>query len=74
MKSFEILDQAKARDTECHKPMVNANIDIFEMFYEESVSYLKRLENLDKVRHTKGPGLASPPVDIKEYAHLLPIV
>jgi hypothetical protein len=28
--------------------MVNINIDIFEMSYEESVSYFKRLENMEK--------------------------
>jgi hypothetical protein len=32
---IEILDQAKALDPECHETMVNANIDIFEMSYEE---------------------------------------
>jgi hypothetical protein len=36
---IEILDQAKA--LEWHEAMVNANIDIFEMSYEESVSYVK---------------------------------
>jgi hypothetical protein len=36
---IEILDQAKARDPEWHKAMVNANIDIFEMSHEESVSH-----------------------------------
>jgi hypothetical protein len=35
--------------------MVNANIDIFEMTYEESVSYFKRLENLEKIRRTNAP-------------------
>jgi hypothetical protein len=39
-------------DPEWHEAMVNANIDIFEMSYEESVSYFKRLENLEKIRHT----------------------
>jgi hypothetical protein len=43
--------------------MVNANIDIFEMFHEESVSYFKRLENLEKIRHTNGLSLATLPVD-----------
>jgi hypothetical protein len=33
---IESLDQAKA--PEWHEAMINANIDIFEMFYEESVS------------------------------------
>jgi hypothetical protein len=42
---IEILDQAKA--PEWHETMVNANIDIFEMTYEESVSYFKHLENLE---------------------------
>jgi hypothetical protein len=37
---IEILDQAKA--PEWHEAMVNANIDIFEMSYEESVFYFKR--------------------------------
>jgi hypothetical protein len=39
--------------------MVNANIDIFEMSYEESVSYFKRLENLEKIKYTNGPSPAS---------------
>jgi hypothetical protein len=43
--------------------MVNANIDIFEMSYEESVSYFKRLENLEKIRRTNGPNPSSLPVD-----------
>jgi hypothetical protein len=36
---IEILDQAKA--PEWHEAMMNENIDIFEMIYEESVSYFK---------------------------------
>jgi hypothetical protein len=52
---IEILYQAKARYPEWHEAMVNANIDIFEMTYEESVSYFKRLENLEKFRHTTVP-------------------
>jgi hypothetical protein len=48
---IEILDQAKA--PEWHEAMVNANIQIFEMSYEESVSYFKRLENLEKIRRAK---------------------
>jgi hypothetical protein len=39
--------------------MVNANIDIFEMPYEEYVSYCKRLENLEKIRHTNNPNPSS---------------
>jgi hypothetical protein len=46
--------------------MVNANIDIFEMSYEESVSYFKRLENLEKIRCTNGPNPSSLPVDDKK--------
>jgi hypothetical protein len=49
---IEILDQVKARNPEWHEAMVNANIDIFEMSYEESVSYFKCLENLETIRHT----------------------
>jgi hypothetical protein len=55
------LDQAKA--PEWHEAMVNANIDIFEMSYEESVSFFKRLENLEKIRRTNGPNPSSLPVD-----------
>jgi hypothetical protein len=43
--------------------MVNANIDIFEMIYEESVSYFKRLENPEKIRCTNHPNSSSLPVD-----------
>jgi hypothetical protein len=46
--------------------MVNANIDIFEMTYEESVSYFKCLGNLEKIRHTNGPSPSSLPVDNKK--------
>jgi hypothetical protein len=60
---IEILDQAKA--PEWHEAMVNANINIFEMSYEESVSYFKRLENMEKIRCTNGPNPSSLPVDNK---------
>jgi hypothetical protein len=46
--------------------MVNANIDIFEMYYEEPESYLKNLENLEKIRRTNSPNPSSLPVDNKE--------
>jgi hypothetical protein len=46
--------------------MVNANIEIFEVFYEESVSYFKRLENLEKIRRTNGPNRSSLSVDNKK--------
>jgi hypothetical protein len=59
----EILDQAK--DPEWHETMVNASIDIFEMTYEESVSYFQRLEKLEKIRGTNGPNQSSLPVDNK---------
>jgi hypothetical protein len=64
---IEILDQAKARYSEWYEAMVNANIDIFEISYEESVSCFKRLENLEKIRHTKSPNPSSLPVDNKKY-------
>jgi hypothetical protein len=63
---IEILDQAKAGDPEWYEVMVNANIDIFEMTYEESVSYFKRLENLEKIRCTNGPNPSSLPIDNKK--------
>jgi hypothetical protein len=62
---IDILDQAKAMEPEWHEAMVNANIDIIEMYYEESVSYFKRLENLEKIRRTNGPNPSSLPVDNK---------
>jgi hypothetical protein len=37
--------------------MVNANIKIFEMYDERSVTYFKSLENLEKIRLTNGLGL-----------------
>jgi hypothetical protein len=36
---IEILDQVKSVDPICHEAMINNNIDIFKMSYEESVSY-----------------------------------
>jgi hypothetical protein len=60
---LEILDQAKALDPEWHEAMVNANIGIFEMSHEESVSYFKRFKNLEKIRRTNGPNPSSLPVD-----------
>jgi DNA repair protein RadC len=60
---IKILDQTKV--PECHEVMVDANIDIFEVSYEESVSYFKRLENLEKSRHTNSPNPASLPVHNK---------
>jgi hypothetical protein len=63
---IEILDQAKAMDPEWHEAIVNVNIDIFEMTYEESVSYFKRLENLEKNRCTNSPDAFSLPVDNKK--------
>jgi hypothetical protein len=64
---IEILDQAKAWDPEWHEAMVNANIDILKMTYEESVSYFKRLEYLEKIRRTNGPNPFSLRVDNKKY-------
>jgi hypothetical protein len=63
---IEILDQAKAMDPEWLETMVNANIDIFEITYEKSVSYFKRLENLEKIRCTNGPNPSSVPLDNKK--------
>jgi hypothetical protein len=60
---IEILDQAK--DPEWHEAMVDVKIDIFEMPYEESVSYFKCLENLEKIRRTNSPYPSSLPVHNK---------
>jgi hypothetical protein len=56
---IEILDQAKDVNPEWHK-------DIFEISCEESVSYFKHLENLEKIRRTNGPNPSSLPVDYKD--------
>jgi hypothetical protein len=65
MKIIETLDQSNARDPEWHEAMVNANIGMFEMSYEEPVPYCKRLENLEKIKRTNGPNPSSLPVDDK---------
>jgi hypothetical protein len=44
--------------------MVDANIDIFEMYYEEYISDFKHLENLEKIRRTNGPNPSSLSADI----------
>jgi hypothetical protein len=41
-------------------------VELWEMSYEESVSYFKRLENLEKIRRTNGPYPSSLPVDNKK--------
>jgi hypothetical protein len=46
--------------------MVNANIDIFKISYEESVSYFKSFENLEKIRRTNGANPSSLPEDNKK--------
>jgi hypothetical protein len=58
---IEILGQSKA--PEWHESIVNAILNVFEMSHEESVSYFKRLENLEKIRRTKGPNPSSLLVD-----------
>jgi uncharacterized protein YdeI (YjbR/CyaY-like superfamily) len=58
---IEILDQAKA--PEWQEAMVNANIHIFQMSYEESISHFKRLETLEKIRSTNGTNPSSLPID-----------
>jgi hypothetical protein len=40
---IEISNQAKAWDPEWHEAMVNIKFDIFEISYEESVSYFESL-------------------------------
>jgi hypothetical protein len=46
--------------------MVNANIESFEMSYEESVSYFKRLNNSEKFRRNNGEGPTTVPVHNKK--------
>jgi hypothetical protein len=42
------------------------SLTFFEMSYEESVSYFKLLENLEKIRCTNGSNPSSLPVDNKK--------
>jgi hypothetical protein len=44
------------------------------MSYEESMSYFKRLENLEKIRRTNGQNAASLPVDKKKRVIVTSIV
>jgi hypothetical protein len=53
-------------DPEWHEVIVNANIDIFEMSFEETVSSFKHLENLEKIKRTNSPNPSSLPVDNKQ--------
>jgi hypothetical protein len=62
----EILDQAKA--PEWHEAIFNANIDILKISHEESVSYFKHLENLEKIRRSNGPNPSSLPADNKKMS------
>jgi hypothetical protein len=73
-KTPKHLDQAKARDAEWHEAMVNANIDIFENSYEESLMYFNYLENLQNIRLTNGPNPSSLPVDNKKRVSVTSIV
>jgi hypothetical protein len=59
---IEILDQVKV--PEWHEAMVNANIVIFEMYYEET--HLKCLENLENIRRTYGSNRSSLPIEYKK--------
>jgi hypothetical protein len=56
---IDFLDQVKAVDPEWHEAMVNAKIFMFEMSYGESISYFKRLENLENIRCTNDPATLS---------------
>jgi hypothetical protein len=57
------LRKSIQRNIEWHEAMVNANNGFFEMSYEETVSYFKRLENLGKIMRTNGPNPSSIPID-----------
>jgi hypothetical protein len=63
---IEILDQAKTMDLEWDEEIVNSNIEIFKLSHKQSVSYFKRLENLEKIRRTNSLNLASLPINDKK--------
>jgi hypothetical protein len=60
------LDQTKGRGPEQNEATVNANIENFEMSFEDSLSCSKHLENLEKIRCTKGLVSITLPVDSKK--------
>jgi phosphoribosylanthranilate isomerase len=59
---IEILNQSKP--PEWHEAMVNANIDIFQCYHDESDSYFKHLEKFENIRSTNG--IATVPVENKK--------
>jgi hypothetical protein len=63
---IKIMNQAKSWDPEWYEAMVNAKIDILEMNHEESLSFFKILESLEKIRRTKGLSPATNPVGDKK--------
>jgi hypothetical protein len=68
------LDTINAWDPELHEAIIDTNIVYFEMSYEESVSYFKCLENLEKIRRTNGPSPASLLVDNQKSKFVTSIV
>jgi hypothetical protein len=62
-KVIENSDQSKARDPKWHETIVNANIHMLEMSHDESVSYFKRMEILEKIKLTNRPDLTTLTVD-----------
>jgi hypothetical protein len=60
---IEILEQSKAWYPEWHGAIFNVKIEICEKSHEESVSYFKRLENLENIRETNNPNPSTLPVD-----------
>jgi hypothetical protein len=63
---IQIMNQAKTWDPEWYEAMIDAKIDILGMNHEESDSYFKSLETLEKIRRTNGPGPATIPVGDKK--------
>jgi hypothetical protein len=59
---IEILDQAMAPVWQ--SAMIAANIDTFEISFEDYVAYFKRLENLEKIKKTNG--MAPLPIENKK--------
>jgi hypothetical protein len=49
-------DQAKP--SSWNEAIISANIDIFQIDYEEAISYFIPLEKLDKIKRTNGQGPA----------------
>jgi hypothetical protein len=63
LDQVEMIKKYQAKAPEWHEAIIDANIDMLEMRYEKSVSYLKRLEKMEKIGNINGQGPVILPVE-----------